>query len=110
MLTAGNQPHPLAPAAPAISIPYETLHVATGGFSPLAHSQGGHKLGEGGSGEVFHCELSLEGGRPQDVAVKVFRSGTGEVSCLAWPAAVLSISLAAGGPWLPRLQPQAVPD
>ena len=81
--------------------------MATGGFSPLAHSQGGHKLGEGGSGEVFHCELSLEGGRPQDVAVKVFRS---EVSYLAWPTAVLSVSLAAGGPWLPRLQPQAVPD
>lgn len=57
----------------AVHVPYATLHNATGGFSSVSYAQGGHKLGEGGSGEVFHCRISLVGGQgEQEIAVKVF--------------------------------------
>lgn len=58
----------------AVHVPYATLHNATEGFSSVSYSQGGHKLGEGGSGQVFHSRLSLVGGEgEQEVAVKVFK-------------------------------------
>lgn len=57
----------------AVHVPYATLHNATEGFSSVPYAQGGHKLGEGGSGQVFHCRLSLVGGEGEhEVAVKVF--------------------------------------
>lgn len=58
----------------AVHVPYAALHNATEGFSSVSYAQGGHKLGEGGSGQVFHCRLSLTGGEgEQEVAVKVFK-------------------------------------
>lgn len=62
-------------------LPYQTLHTATGGFCQTAYNSGGHKLGEGGSGEVFHCLIALvEGQQPQNVAVKVLRRNSEKVS------------------------------
>lgn len=72
MEASGDLAHSLALAAPTINVPYETLHSATGGFSSALYAQGGHKLGEGGSGEVFHCKIPLMGGwGAQEIAVKV---------------------------------------
>lgn len=57
----------------AVHVPYATLHNATEGFSSVSYAQGGHKLGEGGSGQVFHCRISLVGDQgEQEIAVKVF--------------------------------------
>ena len=63
-----------------VCVPYQTLHRATAGFSAIPHANGGHKLGEGGSGEVFHCCISLvDGEKAQDVAVKVLQRSSEKV-------------------------------
>ena len=67
--------------AAAVNIPYNLLHTATAGFAPVAHSRGGHKLGEGGSGEVFYCQVPLKTGQEkEEVAVKVLRRVKDKVS------------------------------
>ena len=56
----------------AVSVPYLRLHAATAGFSHVPFAHGGHKLGEGGSGEVFYCNISLvDGQSSQEIAVKL---------------------------------------
>jgi hypothetical protein len=56
------------------AVPYQTILSATADFSPRPLAEGGHKLGEGGSGEVFHCSLSISGGQERiEIAVKVLR-------------------------------------
>lgn len=62
-----------------MNVPYKTLLEVTGGFSQVQYEEGGHKLGEGGSGEVFHCTISSgESQQGVEVAVKVLgnRAGT----------------------------------
>ena len=62
------------PEVTAVSVPYLRLHAATAGFSHAPYAHGGHKLGEGGSGEVFYCNISLVDGQgPQEIAVKLLR-------------------------------------
>ncbi len=53
-------------------MPYSRILEATGGLDVTPHSSGGHKLGEGGFGEVFYCRLMI-GGQEKEAAVKVFR-------------------------------------
>ena len=56
------------------AVPYQTILAATADFSPRPLAEGGHKLGEGGSGEVFHCSLSISGSQERiEIAVKVLR-------------------------------------
>ena len=43
---------------------------ATGQFDKTPYKEGGHKVGEGGFGEVFQCSLVLRTG-PVHAAVKV---------------------------------------
>ena len=49
-------------------VPYAVLEEACGHFDLVPYSDGGHRLGSGGFGEVFHCRLQLQGER--EVAVK----------------------------------------
>ena len=51
-------------------VKYEVLMEATAGFDRTPYKEGGHKVGEGGFGEVFQCSLVLQGG-PVHAAVKV---------------------------------------
>ena len=51
-------------------VKYEVLEEATAGFDRTPYKEGGHKVGEGGFGEVFQCSLVLQGG-PVHAAVKV---------------------------------------
>ncbi len=51
-------------------VKYEVLMAATAGFDRTPYKEGGHKVGEGGFGEVFQCSLVLQGG-PVHAAVKV---------------------------------------
>ena len=50
-------------------VAYSVLDSATLHFDPRPYRDGGHKLGSGGFGEVFHCELEIRGTTRQ-VAVK----------------------------------------
>ena len=76
-----SRPHPLVTPTGEfpMNVPYKTLLEVTGEFSQVPYEEGGHKLGEGGSGEVFHCTIST--GQEEhglEVAVKVLgnRAGT----------------------------------
>ena len=60
-----------------VEIPYQVLEEASGNFNQLPYKEGGHKLGEGGFGEVFHCLLRLGGGAPVEAAVKVLSNKVG---------------------------------
>ena len=62
-----------APPTPAglEEVKYEVLLDATGQFDRAPYKEGGHKIGEGGFGEVFQCSLVLKSG-PVHAAVKVF--------------------------------------
>ena len=60
-----------------VQIPYHVLEEASGNFDQLPYKEGGHKLGEGGFGEVFHCLLRLGGGAPVEAAVKVLSNKVG---------------------------------
>ncbi len=51
---------------------YSHVLEATGGLDETPHSEGGHKLGEGGFGEVFYCRLTIRG-ETTEAAVKVLR-------------------------------------
>lgn len=51
-------------------VKYEVLVEATDQFDDTLYKEGGHKVGEGGFGEVFHCSLILQNG-PVHAAVKV---------------------------------------
>lgn len=73
-------PSPL-PSAPLLLPPHETqptqilsyedVRQATGDFDDVPFTDGGHKLGQGGFGVVYHGQMNLgEGNR--EVAVKVF--------------------------------------
>lgn len=53
-----------------MDVPYATLYEGTNHFSELPYKEGGHKLGEGGFGEVFWCRMTV-GGREREVAVKI---------------------------------------
>ena len=61
-----------APPTPAglEEVKYKVLMEATAGFNRTPYKEGGHKVGEGGFGEVFQCSLVLQGG-PVHAAVKV---------------------------------------
>ena len=43
-------------------VKYEVLKDATGQFDSTPYREGGHKVGEGGFGEVFQCFLELQNG------------------------------------------------
>lgn len=60
---------PLTPAG-LEEVRYEVLMEATAGFDRTPYKEGGHKVGEGGFGEVFQCSLVLQRG-PVHAAVKV---------------------------------------
>lgn len=64
-----------APPTPAglEEVKYEVLMTATGQFDRTPYKEGGHKVGEGGFGEVFQCSLVLQNG-PVNVAVKVLHN------------------------------------
>ena len=65
---------PPTPEAP-LSVAYQTLLEATDRFCPLAYGQGGHKLGEGEYGEVFHSTISLAPRLgTKEIAVKVLKN------------------------------------
>lgn len=51
-------------------VKYEVLVEATEQFDRTPYKEGGHKVGEGGFGEVFQCSLVLRNG-PVTAAVKV---------------------------------------
>ncbi|XP_064390242.1 interleukin-1 receptor-associated kinase 4-like isoform X2 [Halichondria panicea] len=53
-------------------VSYTQILEATGGLDETPHSSGGHKLGEGGFGEVFYSRLMI-GGQEKEAAVKVLR-------------------------------------
>lgn len=84
-----SRPHLLATPTGEfpMNVPYKTLLEVTGGFSQVHYEEGGHKLGEGGSGEVFHCTISSgEDKEGLEVAVKVLGSRAGtKVSLEAGP-------------------------
>ena len=50
-------------------LPYAVLDRACEHFNQTLFRDGGHKLGSGGFGEVFHCKLEM-GGTEKEVAVK----------------------------------------
>ncbi len=56
---------------------YASVLEATGGLDETPHSEGGHKLGEGGFGEVFYCRLVIRG-EEIATAVKVLRKRVSE--------------------------------
>lgn len=68
-----------APTAPPISleprptrlVSYDDVLKATGEFNETSFEDGGHKLGQGGFGQVFYCKMDLGEGM-QEIAVKVF--------------------------------------
>ena len=68
-----------APTAPPISlesrptrlVPYDDVLKATCEFNETSFEDGGHKLGQGGFGQVFYCKMDLGEGM-QEIAVKVF--------------------------------------
>ena len=59
----------LSLSANLTEVAYSVLDGATLHFDPRPFQDGGHKLGSGGFGEVFHCELEMRG-RTRQVAVK----------------------------------------
>lgn len=77
--THGTPPPPYAsleaPPTPAglEEVKYEVLMTATSQFDRTPYKEGGHKVGEGGFGEVFQCSLVLQNG-PVNVAVKVLHN------------------------------------
>ena len=52
-------------------IPYAFVAKATELFNEIPVSEGGHKLGQGGFGQVFYCKLKM-GDHEKEVAVKAF--------------------------------------
>ena len=52
-------------------IPYAVVAKATELFNETPVSEGGHKLGQGGFGQVFYCKLKM-GDHEKEVAVKAF--------------------------------------
>lgn len=63
--------HELPPASDNLEeVRYEELVEATDHFDNTPYKEGGHKVGEGGFGEVFQCHLMLQNGLVH-VAVKV---------------------------------------
>lgn len=50
---------------------YDDVLKATGEFNGTPFEDGGHKLGQGGFGQVFYCKMDLGEGT-QEIAVKVF--------------------------------------
>lgn len=77
MLTNRTPPPPYssleAPPTPAglEEVKYEVLMEATRLFDKTPYKDGGHKVGEGGFGEVFQCSLVLQNGTTVNAAVKV---------------------------------------
>lgn len=65
-------PPETTPPKEPVEVPYEVLSEATAHFSQLPYKEGGHKLGEGGFGEVFWCRVQVGGGEVE-AAVKVLR-------------------------------------
>lgn len=82
----GTPPPPYAsleaPPTPAglEEVKYEVLKTATGQFDRTPYKDGGHKVGEGGFGEVFQCSLVLQNG-PVNVAVKVLHNQVRACCC-----------------------------
>ena len=64
------------PTSDLIEVAYGVLKEACGDFAELAYRDGGHKLGSGGFGEVFHCYLNLLGSE-REVAVKALLTKVG---------------------------------
>ena len=58
------------PPAHLEEVKYDLLAGATGNFDRTPYKDGGHKVGEGGFGEVFQCWLTLRSGRVH-AAVKI---------------------------------------
>jgi len=76
-----SSPTPLSSATPPVlplppppahleEVKYNLLEEATGNFDRTPYKDGGHKIGEGGFGEVFQCWLTLRSGRVH-AAVKI---------------------------------------
>ena len=63
-------PPDVLPGLPHVS--YKVLLETTGGLDETPYSSGGHKLGEGGFGEVFYCQLVIREEKVE-AAVKVLR-------------------------------------
>lgn len=53
------------------------LRDVTKQFDQTPYHKGGHKLGEGGFGEVFYCRLKLSGDKQETLAVKVLNKLVG---------------------------------
>ena len=73
-LSSPSSPPPSStpPQGPA-EIAYSSLQKGTNSFSQLPYKEGGHKLGEGGFGEVFYCRTVVHE-RAVETAVKVLNS------------------------------------
>ena len=69
------------PVSDLTELPYPLLEEASGHFDQRPYKEGGHKLGCGGFGEVFHCRLHLLGSL-KEVAVKALLSKVGVVILL----------------------------
>ena len=54
-----------------VSIPQSDLFAATGRLDDRPLSEGGHKLGQGGFGTVYYCQIKLKEVQTE-VAVKIF--------------------------------------
>lgn len=65
-------------------VDYEILLEATGQFDQTPYKEGGHKVGEGGFGEVFQCSLMLQKGRVH-AAVKVLLNQVHDCKCYYCP-------------------------
>lgn len=61
-------------------VSYAQLEEACGHFDDVLYREGGHKLGSGGFGEVYHCHLTLAGSA-KEVAVKALIS---KVCCILY--------------------------
>ena len=77
---------PLSPApAPCVypipSISHSQLMDAMGILDHTPLSEGGHKLGQGGFGTVYYCQLPL-GGKKTEVAVKIFSDSVNNYDAL----------------------------
>lgn len=71
---------PLTGKEHLVHLPYRVLQDATEQFDQTPYdSKGGHKLGEGGFGEVFYCRTKLSGDQQEDLAVKVLNKVVGTI-------------------------------
>ena len=54
-----------------VEVPYQVLEEASNHFDQVLYKDGGHMLGSGGFGEVFHCQVKLPGfTEEKEVAIK----------------------------------------